>query len=321
MDNFLKSQQFLSNDKNVRPSETSLKFVAKNPRLGIIISDLLSKGRILSNKSTVNVPVEETIIIENLTNENNMDTFSLLSFLYYTGSLTLGETTEKGVELKIPNNNARENYIHEISSIYNLLDQSHISILDNAIVEMFSGNLEPFVVFVRDKFLKILQGNDSVHSDESSLKSVFIISIIIALGKKSIRFTDLSEHSIEGTDVDLFLEYEDYPSIHIEFKNTQVQQIKGWYGKPWDKQNEYSKYIAETMDDKTLFSLELKFKDKCQYLNTIMNNISDKWKSVCEKVKANSQAILRKNLPEDKSLISYAVYRIGLEKVLWAKIE
>jgi len=274
--------------------------------------------------------------VDKLLNVNNMDRKTLLSCLYFTGGLTYGNKTEKEVELKIPNNTAKDNYIQEIQSFYELSDEKN-AILEKAVQEMFQDSLERFVNFIGSEFLSVLKGNDVELSDESSLKTLFIFAIICTLGTKSISFPDISEHTVkyknfevnnklknkkksdESTSVDLFLESGDLPSIvHIEFKNTKINQIKGCGPqKSWEEKIEISEHLYE-LEKKKLFDLELFHQDFCVYLEKKMLTINDKWQSVIAQAKDNHDELV----PDlnGRPLISYVVYRIGLKRVLWQKI-
>jgi len=123
MDNYLRTNKYYANDDNVDPSETSIKFVSKHPKLSVILSDLFSKGKILIPLKENKPPIKDTIKIEELMNVNNMEYLTLVSYLFFTGGLTFGNKTEKEVELKIPNN-AKDDYIQEIKSYYELLKDS-----------------------------------------------------------------------------------------------------------------------------------------------------------------------------------------------------
>jgi len=213
----------------------------KNPRLPLILSDLLSKQKIKFPSEDLKGSIEETITIGKIENENNMNYSTILSYLYYTGCLTIGNMTETGLELKIPNKNAKKNYIHEISTIFNLLDISNKTLLDNAVKKMFEGNIGPLVEFIQSNSLCLLKHNDVIHSDESTLKAFFVIAIAISLGTASRKYVD-NEHDIPGTQVDAFIappiNMPDAPSVHIEFKNTTIGHINGWYkSSNWDFMN------------------------------------------------------------------------------------
>jgi len=123
-------------------------------------------------------------------------------------------------------------------------------------------NIGPFVEFVRLNSLSLLKNNDVVHSDESSLKSFFIMAIVLSLGTETRKYAE-SERNIIGTQVDAFItppeKFPNAPIVHVEFKNTKIGYIDGWntYDKRWESMNGKNE-IVNKMSEEKLFQLKLK---------------------------------------------------------------
>lgn len=313
-------------DKNVYPSNSSLSFISTHPLLPSILSTLLSTREISCKRETnQRNPVEESLNVELLIDANNLDLRYLLSFLYFTGSLTLDyeasdDTTTK---FRIPNEITFRHFLFDTSTIYKLnATSSNRQILDNAIVEMFNGNIEPFAFFISSNMLSLLRHNDVIHSQECDLKAMFILSVVISLQNKFIKCAQ-SEHDIEGTQVDAYFQHPDpssvkYPIVHIEFKNTTVGQIQGWYKKyDWKFMNEQSCKVFQ-LEETELLKLTLQFPIEQgasgNYLKKRVTTVNDMWENTKAQATLNSKKMKEPH-------ISYAVYRIGLQRLLCSKCD
>jgi len=88
----------------------------------------------------------------------------------------------------------------------------------------------------------------------------------------------------------------------------------------WDNKNYYSDGLIDKNVEE-LLNVKLRYTDYCPYLGKNMITISDKWESVNLQAQDNMIEILKNGLQGDKSLISYAVYRIGLKRVFWQEVD
>jgi len=321
LENYQNQKIFISYDKNVHPSDSVIKFVANHHLFSQVLSELLSSNQITVENTNNQEPIESQLMIEKLLNPDDMDKRTLVSFLFYTGALTVEKIEKQRTIFKIPNENTYSNFLVETSSLYHL-QENNKNTLDAAVTQMFLGDIAPLVDFISKSMLNLLKHNDVRHSQESDLKSLFILAVVVSLGSKE-KIVANSEHDIEGTQVDAYFTSTSgiLPKIHLEFKNTTVGQIKGYYfvnDPNWTKANEKSNELA-TMTEENLNKLELVFPikvgDKGNYLeNKEVKTIGDMWLNTKAQAIQNGQKIKEPH-------ISYAVYRIGLKRILFEKIE
>jgi len=191
-------------------------------------------------------------------------------------------------------------------------------LLQDAITQMYSGDIEPLCLFITSHILDLQKHNDVIHSMEHTLKSVFILAFSIARGPQFA----FSEYDLTKTQADAVFLLSFGSGIHIEFKNTTVGQIDGQYNPSnWDKMNQFSEELC-VMEVGEVMNLKLKlFNPKemyCNYLKKTMITVQDKWDSLVAQTQDNRQELLLQTA--NKQFISYAIYRVGLKRLLYAKV-
>ncbi len=263
--------------------------------------------------------------VELLLNPSNLDLRYLLSYLYFTGSLTLcyEDSNDATTLFRIPNEITFRHFLLDTSAIYKLnATSSARQLLDSAIAEMFNGDIAPLVSFISSNMLSLLKHNDVIHSKECDLKAMFILSVVISLQSNFIKCAQ-SEFDIEGTQVDAYFQHPTpstvkYPIVHIEFKNTTIGQIKGWYNTSnWNLMNENSLKVSQ-MDEPELLKLPLFHSieqgTSGNYLAKRVTTVNDIWENTKAQATLNSKKLKGPH-------ISYAVYRVGLQRLLFSKCD
>lgn len=299
-------------DVNAHPSEAALRFISRHPQTPALISDLLNKN------SVVITALHKEMRVTLLLSLKETDRSYLVSFLYYLGALThcSPQPNDPRAQVCIPNMQARREYVEELRHMFEILEDRLVD-LRAAVDQMFSGDIGPLCVFIQTHFLDLQKHNDVIHSMENTLKSVFILAVSIARGTDNT----FSEHDLLRTQADaVFLSWkEDGPIIHIEFKNTTVGHIKGQYNtKNWQQMNDYSETLSQMQQDEILklpLALSCKIYDK--HIKREPDTVRDMWTIVQVQAEENSK-LLREEHP-DKKVITYVVYRIGLQRLLYQR--
>jgi hypothetical protein len=311
---FSSNKKLKLDDTNVIPSNSALAFLSTHHLLPRLISLLISTRKVSFAKQPLEAPLLETLDVEKLVSPDNFDTRTLLSFLYYTGTLTIDSLEDTKTTLRIPNDHVYRNTLGEVTAMYDL-QKSNVKELQEAITMMFNGDIQTLALYISSKMLSLLKHNDVAHSLESDLKSMFILSVVIALGNNFQQCAE-SEYDIEGTQADAFFRHQDptvkFPFVHIEFKNTTIGQIDGFYGN-WDFMNAKNLKVNE-MSENELLKLKLKFpltrNQTGNYLrDREVRTIGDMWENTKAQTKLNSKKIKENH-------ISYCIYRIGLSRLL-----
>lgn len=290
----------------------------------------------LLTHNTVNIQgIHEELNISHLVEVQQADNSFLISFLYYLGALTIDKVLKippfpttnsssatlpssssmsKSTLLRIPNEQCKLEYIVELQNIFNI-SKNDEPMLQDVVTQMLAGDIGPLCNFITERILNLQRHNDVVHSLEHSLKSVFILAVSIARGSQDI----FSEYDLTKTQADaVFLT----PGVHIEFKNTTIGQLEGHYTPSnWEKMNEFSAKICAMTEDEAM-SLPLKqFKPLdmyCKYHRKTMTTVKDKWLNTIEQTKENKKLLEEKH--SSKKFTSFAVYRLGLQRLFWKKI-
>jgi len=322
-----RTDQFFISDPNVRPSEAVLRFISRNPHSPQLMSQLLTND-------TISIPVlQPHLNITHLVEVKQIDKSFLISFLYYLGALTIekkilptstASTTD--LHLRIPNEQSRREYLIELQNMFQL-QTDHLPQLHEVVTQMLSGDIGPMCNFIMTHILDLQRFNDVIHSMEQSLKSVFILAVTIARGPTGA----FSEFNLTKTQADAVFLMSPGPGIHVEFKNTTVGQIEGryyTYDENWEKMNQSSEEIYK-MENEDVFKLRLqmyynsnskrKEYEMCPILGKQLATVKDKWDSTLEQAKQNR--ILLEKQHQGKTFISFAVYRVGLKKLIWKKID
>lgn len=234
--------------------------------------------------------------------------------MYYLGALTLEKATNPSqVQLRIPNRISRREYFVELQHIFSI-SQPILPKLETAVTQMHSGDIEPLCQFIMGSFLNLQQHNNVVHSMENTLKSVFILAVAIARGP-DVAF---SEYDLVNTQADAVFLLSSGSGVHIEFKNTAIGQISGWHNdRDWSMMNQRSDEVYY-MTDEQIMKLPLQFQDRNPLQNKQMRTVSDMWEYVLGQTK-QAKILLEKKVY--KPFVSYAVYRVGLRRLFWARVE
>lgn len=301
-------------DTNVHPSSAALQFISRHPQSPALISTLLH-----SNSVTITA-LHQELRITPLLSVDETDRSYLVSFLYYLGALTHApsEATDS-IELRIPNEQSRKEYLLELRHLFDIINH-RLSDLRATVTQMFTGDIGPLCAFIQAHFLDLQKYNDVIHSMEHTLKSVFILAVSVARGPDNT----FSEYAISQTQADaVFLGCGDdsSPIVHIEFKNTTVGHIAGQYNtRDWQKMNKFSKKLSE-MPQNELLALPLAGKCRSwdKHLRRQPNDVKDMWTIVQTQAKENCESLYKKH--PGRTVISYVVYRIGLQRLLYERMK
>lgn len=238
--------------------------------------------------------------------------------MYYLGALTRKNASTDSVQLCIPNEQSRNEYISALRHQFSI-QGCGLTDLRSAVTQMIGGDIGPLCQFVQTHFLDLQQHNDVIHSMEHTLKSVFILALSVARGPDTV----FSEYEIPTTQVDTVLLSRDdaSPIIHIEFKNSTVGHIKGQYNtRNWPKMNDYSETIFSMAREELL---KLPLADNCRSYDKLLQRkpqtTGDMWQVVCLQAQNNRALLCQEHA--SREVISYVVYRIGLRRVLWERLE
>jgi len=316
MKSFSSNKKLKLDDTNVIPSNSALAFLSTHHLLPRLISLLVTTRKVSFSKQPIEAPLLEMLDVEKLVNPDNFDTRTLLSFLYYTGTLTIDCLEDTKTTLRIPNDHVYRNTLAEVNQMYNL-KKSNPQELQEAVTKMFNGDIQPLATYISSSVLSLLKHNDVVHSLESDLKLMFILAIVSA---QSSNFKCAeSEYDIEGTQADAFFLHQhpttvDFPSVHIEFKNTTIGQIDQFYG-DWKFMNQKDAQVKD-MPEKELLALKLKFplrkSQSGNYLSRDIATVGDMWENAKSQTNLNSKKI-------QENHVSYTIYRVGLSRLFISK--
>eukprot|EP01124_Arcella_intermedia_P026962 TRINITY_DN5190_c0_g1_i10.p1 TRINITY_DN5190_c0_g1~~TRINITY_DN5190_c0_g1_i10.p1 ORF type:complete len:474 (+),score=67.52 TRINITY_DN5190_c0_g1_i10:632-2053(+) len=315
--NYLSNESEPCSDSNVRPSEEILHIIASNPLIKQILQNLFLL-KVLETTS-----IQEKLNVVHLFQPNETDVSYILSYLFFLGALTFHiddkPSQQSGIFLRIPNRSIEREYLDELKHIYKLSDNEQLD-LTNAISCMINGDIGPLCKYLQNHLFFLEQHNDVLHSQESTLKTAFKFAVSISCGSNRV----YSEYDIVPNNyLDSFFDIGN--GVHIEFKNTTVGQLANRYNRrDWEPMNVFSDDLANFSDEE-LFQQQLNpnFDNYCQYLNRKMLTVADKWESVQAQAKANRSILLqfRTQSNQRTDFLTYAVYRVGLKRLLWRRIE
>jgi hypothetical protein len=167
--------------------------------------------------------VEEILTVDLLLDISRMNLRQLLSFLFYTGYLTLDASTdETTTTFRIPNEHIYHHVLIETSTIFGLrANTRNRQQLDLAIADMFGGNIGTLARFISTEMWVLLKHNDVVHSYESDVKAMFILAVVIALQSKLTKGAESEHH---GDTSRCFLSVPESNCCAVSFCSYRVQK-------------------------------------------------------------------------------------------------
>jgi len=181
------------------------------------------------------------------------------------------------------------------------LENNSISQLCSAVGSLWATDIAPLARLVQHHYLNRLQGNDVVHSDESALKSAFIVAIGLAAANGGQQSSEVpTSHSWADC---VYIEPTNNIGVHIEFKNVKVADIVG--KATWETLNELSDEYAQ-MADHVVLALPLFYDSP--------NTVDKKLQAVKHDATTNGQDLQMKY---KKSFHSFFVLRVGLRKLIY----
>jgi len=72
------------------------------------------------------------------------------------------------------------------------------------------------------------------------------------------------------------------------------------------------------MEDNQVKSLKLQFSEHCEYYNRQMTTVLHKWENTIEQTRENKKLL---EVKHGSKFTSFAVYRVGLKKLFWSRVE
>ncbi len=220
--NFQQDCEFPSQllDANLAMDRGKLSYISNLPYGEEVIVQALNENPPLSLKALASgFGVEDVLYAVK-------DTQFMVSLLYYFGILTLnGEMALKKMRFKIPNLVIRKLYVERLFE--NFLPQKREREQASALAEQFyqTGNLQPIVEFMEQRYFKVFDNRDYLLSNELTIKTAFLT----VLFEDTFYIMD-SETELERRYTDLTLivrpEQRDSPLINfiLEFKYVGLGQ-------------------------------------------------------------------------------------------------
>lgn len=179
-------------DENVKTDYGRLHRLLLNERNRRTLEDIIINEEVMTN------------IVCRFSFDRMFDEEYFVSLLFYLGLLSIRGTKYGQTELAIPNYVIKtifweyfERRLREMAGIeYKTVE------LAKAVWEMaFSGRVEPFVQFIRERVLKVLSNRDLIRLDEKHIKLV----LLSYLSLTSI-YRPISERETQNGNIDLYLE-------------------------------------------------------------------------------------------------------------------
>jgi len=220
--NFQQDCEFPSQllDANLAMDKGKLSYISNLPYGEEVIVQALNENPPLSLKALASgFGVEDVLYAVK-------DTQFMVSLLYYFGILTLnGEMALKKMRFKIPNLVIRKLYVERLFE--NFLPQKREREQASALAEQFyqTGNLQPIVEFMEQRYFKVFDNRDYLLSNELTIKTAFLT----VLFEDTFYIMD-SETELDRRYTDLTLivrpEQRDSPLINfvLEFKYVGLGQ-------------------------------------------------------------------------------------------------
>jgi hypothetical protein len=199
-------------DPNLKTDYARLRRLAENENNREILFDIVKDGGIFGD-------IVEKFSLEELHNENYF-----ISLLFYLGMLTNGGVKRGKRWLKIPNYSIKTLYWnYAVSHIQDLINTAvSTRKLSDTIVKMaYDGDLNSYLDFFTEHFLKRLSNRDLINFDETYIKAMLLSSLFM-----SNFYLPVSEaENINGyTDIYL-LKHPAIPDIKFEYV-LEVKYIK-----------------------------------------------------------------------------------------------
>ena len=156
-------------DSNLAVDEAKLEYIANLPRGQKLLMGLMQK-----NREVVISEIVDRFGIKEMLSDNSRDNAFLVSFLYYSGVLTLGgETDDFKIVLRVPNLVMQKMYVDRIQRM--LLPEADDR--DNgkwAAEQVYRGDMQPLCDFVEQRYFKVFDNRDYITANELTLKTVFL---------------------------------------------------------------------------------------------------------------------------------------------------
>jgi hypothetical protein len=158
-------------DTNLKTDYARLRRLAENENNREILFDIVKNGGIFGN-------IIEKFSLEELHNENYF-----VSLLFYLGMLTNGGSIDGQPYLKIPN--------YSIKTLYWSYGVAHVQDLDNTSVSTrklseviskmaFRGDINSYLDFFTEHFLKRLSNRDLINFDEKYVKAMLLATLFMS---------------------------------------------------------------------------------------------------------------------------------------------
>eukprot|EP01124_Arcella_intermedia_P005343 TRINITY_DN13149_c0_g1_i1.p1 TRINITY_DN13149_c0_g1~~TRINITY_DN13149_c0_g1_i1.p1 ORF type:complete len:738 (-),score=70.62 TRINITY_DN13149_c0_g1_i1:217-2430(-) len=253
-----------------------------------------------SSKQTTQSAKVSTSVSNSTTSVQALNTSTISS-----GTEGIVSSTQTQIKLHIPNEQCRREYFIALQHIFDITPCEENSNLQTVVTKLASGDIEPLCSFITTHILNLQKYNDVIHSMEHSLKSVFVLAVSIARGPKS------SFYNLIKTQADAMFFLSPGTVVHIEFKNTTIGHLKGKYNsRNWEKMNQESETIFN-MDDAAVLEMKLQLPEE-------YNTCGDLWRYTLRQTKENKTLFEVQN--PGVEVISFAVYRIGLKKLIYQRV-
>ena len=156
-------------DTNLAVDDAKLEYVANLPRGQQLLLDLMQK-----NRKVVIAELADRFGIRDMLSDNSRDNAFLVSFLYYSGVLTLsGETDDLEIILRVPNLVMQKLYIERIQRML-LPDPDDRDSGKWAAKQVYKGDMQPLCDFVEQRYFKVFDNRDYITANELTVKTAFL---------------------------------------------------------------------------------------------------------------------------------------------------
>ncbi|MBF0226744.1 MAG: AAA family ATPase [Desulfobacterales bacterium] len=280
-------------DSNLAPDEDKLDYIENIPGGEQLILDLIQGDERVSVAQ-----IADKFGLRVMLNQSMQDRIFLISFLYYSGVLIIGKQDERGeIELTIPNLVIRKLYVEQAANNFLPNASARNNAVDVAKKLYQEGDINELCIFVEKCIFPIYSNRDLRHANELTVKTLFLILLF-----NDTFYLMMSEHESHKGYSDLAMVVRPdcrkfkILDVVIEFKYISLKDL--------DMAGENLRQIPE----KELRELEI-----------VKQKLSD----------AKKQAIRYANdLSRELTIIAptfsphkWSVVSLGLERIIWEKIE
>jgi hypothetical protein len=156
-------------DVNLAVDDAKLEYVANLPRGQQLLLELTQR-----DYQVVISAISKRFGIRDMLSDSSRDNAFLVSFLYFTGVLTLsGETDDLKVVLRVPNLVMQKLYVERIQRM--LLPEPDDR--DNgkwAAEQVYKGDIVPLCDFVENRYFRVFDNRDYITANELTVKTAFL---------------------------------------------------------------------------------------------------------------------------------------------------